>query len=851
MVERLEDRITPGVLPSPFPTPELAISYATAQGFAHPLLVRANAATRIYGSANPAFSASYTGFLPGDGPSALDGSLSLMTEATPASDIGSYDITPGGLSSSKYDVLFVEGILTVTPAPMIITPDAGQSRVYGAAMPLLTYTPSGLVNGDNATLLSGSIDTTATAASPVGNYAFTLGTLMSASANYTLTLADNSPSFAVTPAPLTITANNQSMVYGSAVLPDLTVDFIGFADGDNAASLTTQPTLSMSASASSHAGSYPINVTGAMDPNYNITFDAGTLSIRPAPLNISADNQTKVYGAPLPALTASFNGLVNGDTPAAFSIGPNVAPILATTATTSSDVAAGGYAITVSGAVDPDYNITYLNGTLSITPASQTILWSTPAAILVGTAVGSTQLNATVSVVGPAAAGSLTYSPPAGTVLAPGNGQVLTVTAAATNDYTAASASVAINVDYQFGGFQAPLSSNIALGLNRTVPIKFQLTEAQGNSVTSLSAVVSLKVLDIHGTDVLAGAGKSGLGVTGSQFRYSWQTKGLPAGTYTISLGLADGTFYTQVVQLSANGSSAALLVDGTVNSASVTGALLGGNVELYVDNSNGELTIDDVARIRDAATAVDAVTEPYGVTVEEVGDPGLANVTLTMGNTSAVGGYADGVLGCTRDAGQISIIQGWNFYAGGDATQVGSAQYDFQTVVTHELGHALGLGHSSDATSAMNATLVTGTARRALTVADLNVPDDGDTACGLHAAPILVSAIAGNDALTGGPGIIRLDAGLPLLARLFGDANALYELPGGKNVLVGGAGDDLLIGGHGRDLLIGGFGSDRLAGNGSIVQSLQVGSQDGTAEAMSADPGQDLFWADFHAGIT
>src|SRR5262245_22269060 len=114
-------------------------------------------------------------------------------------------------------------------------------------------------------------------------------------------------------------------------------------------------------------------------------------------------------------------------------------------------------------------------------------------------------------------------------------------------------------------------------------------------------------------------------------------------------------------------GGASGLVIDSANVNATAPGSLLGGDITLYVDNTNGDLTADELARIQDAVTAADAVTEPYGAAVTEVTDPTLADVTLKMDTTSAVGGYADGVLGCTIDAGQITIIAGWNFYAGSD----------------------------------------------------------------------------------------------------------------------------------------------------------------------------------------
>jgi CSLREA domain-containing protein len=303
---------------------------------------------------------------------------------------------------------------------------------------------------------------------------------------------------------------------------------------------------------------------------------------------------------------------------------------------------------------------------------------------------------------------------------------------------------------FNFTGFLPPVNQNMAFALNRTIPIKFQLTDVDGSSITSLSAVTSLQIAPVNPDNSLGTPFNptptpgTSLRNDGSQYIFNWQTKGLAAGTYEILLSLSDGTLHTKVIQLSKNGSTAGLTTVAAGGSGSAPGGLLGGDITLYVDNTNGDLTADELARIQDAVTDADGVTEPYGVAVQEVSDLTLADVTLNMDTTSAVGGSADGVLGCTTDAGQITIINGWNFYAGSDATQIGSGQYDFETVVTHELGHALGLGHSTDSTSVMYATLNAGAINRSLTTADLNVPDTGTTgACGLHAAVVDVGRIS------------------------------------------------------------------------------------------------------------
>ena len=346
---------------------DYSISYVagTLDVTAAPLIITANDQSGVYGTTLPPLTAGYSGFVNGDTAASLETQPTLATTATAASHVGSYSITASGAADSDYSISYVAGTLDVTAAPLIITAN-DQSGVYGTtpATPTLSY--SGFVNGDTPASLTTqpAVTNAATSASHVGSYSLTASG--AADPDYTISYVAGTDT--VTAAPLTISANDQTKVYGAA-LPPLTAGYSGFVNGDTAASLETQPTLATTATSASHVGSYSLTASGAADPDYTISYVAGTDTVTAAPLTISANDQTKVYGAALPPLTASYSGFVNGDTAASL----ETQPTLATTATAASHVSGNPYAITASGAADGDYLISYSPGTLIVTPAPLTI----------------------------------------------------------------------------------------------------------------------------------------------------------------------------------------------------------------------------------------------------------------------------------------------------------------------------------------------------------------------------------------------------------------------------------------------------------------------------------------------
>ncbi|MGH7992519.1 MAG: MBG domain-containing protein, partial [Limisphaerales bacterium] len=172
---------------------------------------------------------------------------------------------------------------------------------------------------------------------------------------------------------LTITAQPQTITYGASV-PATTVIYAGFVNGDTASSLTTLPTISSAQSGVLAAGTYTGNYTasGATDPNYSIFYVPGNLVVGQVSLTITAQPQTITYGTSVPTTTVSYSGFVNGDSASSLTTQPTISSAL------SGVVAVGNYPgnYTVSGAVDPNYSISYVPGTLTVNAAPQPIIKS-------------------------------------------------------------------------------------------------------------------------------------------------------------------------------------------------------------------------------------------------------------------------------------------------------------------------------------------------------------------------------------------------------------------------------------------------------------------------------------------
>ena len=312
-----------------------------------PLKIKAGTYTRKQGEENPEFTLTYEGFKNNETEDVLINKPTATTTATKESPIGSYPVTVSGAEAQNYEISYEKGTLSVTNAEAVTVTAKSYTRAYGEDNPNFEYTTSG------ATLVGiPEITCSATANSPVGTYDIVIskGSVTNYNDKYvkgTLT---------ITKAPLKIKAGTYTRKQGEDN-PEFALIYEGFKNSETEDVLTKKPTVSTTATKESPVGNYPVTASGAEAQNYESSYEKGTLSVTNADaVTVTAKSYTRAYGEDNPTFEYTSSGATLVGVPEI-------------TCTAKANSAVGTYDIVVKKGSVTNYNDSYVNGTLTITPA--------------------------------------------------------------------------------------------------------------------------------------------------------------------------------------------------------------------------------------------------------------------------------------------------------------------------------------------------------------------------------------------------------------------------------------------------------------------------------------------------
>lgn len=343
-----------------------AISFTGADLTVTPaaLTITGNSGSRVYSGIAQTNGFVASGLVNGD-------TVTGVTGLASGRDVGSYTdnltaLTGTGLGN--YIVTFVNGALSITPAALTITGDAGR-KIYNGLAQTNGFTVSGLLGSDTVSSVAG-LATGTNVGGYTDNLSSATGTGLS---NYTIAYVNNG--LTITPAALTVTyrANAATGIYGN--VPGAlggSFDATGLVGSDALGDIILgTANWTTAARSTSGVGSYSITGSGLTSGsgNYDVTFlqaagNARAFSVTPRSITVAANALSRLYGAANPTFTYSVGGLglVNGD---------SLAGALATGATDMSNI--GTYAITQGNLGNPNYAISYTGANLTVTPAPLTI----------------------------------------------------------------------------------------------------------------------------------------------------------------------------------------------------------------------------------------------------------------------------------------------------------------------------------------------------------------------------------------------------------------------------------------------------------------------------------------------
>ncbi|AHF91088.1 filamentous hemagglutinin [Opitutaceae bacterium TAV5] len=329
------------------------------------IVVTANGGASVYGDtpANPGLAAE--GLVNGETVAVLTG-LDNSFGIGATTNAGSHTLTvEGTLTNGNYIITTRnDGTWIVSPKEITVTANGGTST-YGDAPANPGFTAGGLVNGETVAVLTGlgnSFGITGT--TNAGSHTLTVeGTLTNG--NYTIAQRHDG-AWIVSPKEITVAANGGTSTYGDAPAnPGITAE--GLVNGETVDVLTGLAN-SFGVGATTGAGSYTLTVEGELaNGNYTVmSRHDGTWIVSPKDLLITANDATRLTDSPNPVFTASFEGLVNGET-------ADVVSGLEFTTPATPESEPGAYAITPWGAAAANYAIRYEDGVLTVVSPGITV----------------------------------------------------------------------------------------------------------------------------------------------------------------------------------------------------------------------------------------------------------------------------------------------------------------------------------------------------------------------------------------------------------------------------------------------------------------------------------------------
>jgi hypothetical protein len=416
----------------------------------------------------------------------------FSTTATTSSNVGSYAIVPTVSGpQSNYTVTIVNATLSVTGAATTTTLNAPGSAGFGSSVTLTATvtsasgTPGGIVTFSSGSALLGSSSLNA------GGVAILSTTGLSAGTNSVTGSYGATGNFAASTSPSTsITVNAQSQTitfspiasraYGSAPFAVTATSSLGSSYPVTITVLSGPAVINGGMVTMTGAGAVVLQAAQPGNSNYGPATATQSFQVTLAPLTVSANNATRVYGTANPVFSGTVTGAAGSD---------SFTETFSTSATTSSNV--GSYPIvpTLNGPRS-NYTVTIVNGTLTVTGAATTTTLNAPGSAGYGSSV---TLTATVTSASGTPGGIVTFSSGSAILgsssLNAGGVAILSTTALSegTNTVTASYAATG-----NFGASSSPSTSITVNAQSQTITFSPVASRAYGSASFAVTATSSL-----------------------------------------------------------------------------------------------------------------------------------------------------------------------------------------------------------------------------------------------------------------------------------------------------------------------------------------------------------------------